>query len=319
MATYAQLAMAAQAAKDDAAIKAAQDRELQRREKASKWGGWGRTLGLLGAGLSTGGMSLLGAAVATGLGGLAGRSVGRALGGGRERDAEKDIDALFYKGARKDYRDNIGDYQKGMRERMLVDTGRDMFSAYTFNKYMKPKVAEAWGDMKTKWTGRFGTDAEKLAMATGDPQALDKLDRARNYGLDEFGNIDSKQIGILGKDYTGTTMDDVYMAAGGQDPSTIIKSDPSSWGGFEPSIGYDDLPANRPLPPQNISQRISPINTEALMDTNLLNIAAPSSTNVNFNQLPIQPAGGGVLAPEFNPNFENENYLNNAFNLWRGN
>ena len=304
MATYAQLAMAAQGAKDRAAINAAQERELQRREKASKWGGWGRTLGLLGAGLSTGGMSLLGAAVATGLGGLAGRSVGRALGGGRERDAEKDIDALFYKGAQSDYSKNIHDYQKGMRERMLVDTGRDMFSAYTFNKYMKPKAVEAWGDMKTKWTGRFGTDAEKLAMATGDPQALEKIKQAKLFGEDP------NTRGLFGQDYSSPRIDG-------------------------PTIGWDelakmDLPANRPLPPQQLSQNISAIDTDALMDTNLLNIAAPSSTNVDFsqlpmtpnintNQLPIQPAGGGVLAPEFNPNFGNENYLNNAFNLWRGN
>ena len=90
-----------------------------------------------------------------------------------------------------------------------------------------------------------------------------------------------------------------------------------------------DLPAKRPLPPQQLSQNISPVDTEALMDTNLLNIAAPSSTNVSINQLPIspnlntnqlqrQPLGSGILAPEFNPNFGNENYLNNAFNLWRG-
>ena len=303
MATYAQLAMAAQGAKDRSVIEAAQEKELQRREKASKWGGWGRTLGLLGAGLSTGGMSLLGGAVLTGLGGLAGRSVGRALGGGRERDAEKDIDALFYQGAQSDYSKNIHDYQKGMRERMLTDAGRDMFSAYTFNKYMKPKVAEAWGDMQTKWTGRFGTDAEKLAMATGDPQALEKIKQAKLFGEDP------NTRGIFGLEFGSPKIDG-------------------------PTIGWDelaqmDLPAKRPLPPQQLSQNISPVDTEALMDTNLLNIAAPSSTNVSINQLPIspnlntnqlqrQPLGSGILAPEFNPNFGNENYLNNAFNLWRG-
>ena len=66
MATYAQLAMAAQEAKDRAGWETARDRESARRTKAAKWGGMGRTLGLLGAGLATAATGGLAAPVAAG-------------------------------------------------------------------------------------------------------------------------------------------------------------------------------------------------------------------------------------------------------------
>ena len=138
MATYGQLAMALQAKGDRFAFETQQNTEDDRRAKANKWGGWGRTLGLLGTGLGIAAMSnpLTGipAAIAIGLGGLAGRSAGRAAGGGRERDADKNIDALFYQGEQRKFAKEIGTYQEGVRERMLVDTGKDALSAYLMAK-----------------------------------------------------------------------------------------------------------------------------------------------------------------------------------------
>ena len=157
MATYAQMAMAGQEAQDRAAFESAHNREQARRTKAGKWGGWGRTLGLLGAGLATaatGGLAAPVAAGLVGLGGLAGRSAGRALAGGRERDADKNIDALFYQGKQREFGKEIGDYQAGMRERMLTDAGRDAFSAYLMGG-AGDKIAK-WGADKPKFLGDWG-------------------------------------------------------------------------------------------------------------------------------------------------------------------
>jgi hypothetical protein len=167
MATFAQMAMAGQSQQDRLAFEKAQDREQSRRTRAAKGGGWGRTLGLLGAGFATGGMGLLGGAMLTGLGGLAGRSVGRAITGGRESDAEKDIDALFYQKQQREFGKDIGRYQEGMRERMLTDTARDMFSAYAMGKY-KPEIKEFMGGvkeygLKDTMARTFGTGGEQFA------------------------------------------------------------------------------------------------------------------------------------------------------------
>mgnify|MGYP003629998451 FL=1 len=152
MATYGQLAMAGQASNDRVAFETAQNKEADRRSKANRWGGWGRTLGLLGTGLGIAAMTnpLTGipAAIAIGLGGLAGRSAGRAAGGGRERDADKNIDALFYQGKQREFAKEIGTYQEGVRERMLVDTGTDALTAFMFAKYAKPSMDKAGSFMK---------------------------------------------------------------------------------------------------------------------------------------------------------------------------
>ena len=175
MATYAQMAMAGQEAQDRAAWESAQNRESARRTKAAKWGGWGRTLGLLGtAGLiaSTGGLAGLPLALKAGLiglGGLGGRSFARSVSGGRERDADKSVDALFGQGEQRKWAKSIGDYQAGIRERMLTDTAKDAFSAYTMQKYFKPTI----GKMKDKFIGRLCSPDQKLAMMTGDPNARD--------------------------------------------------------------------------------------------------------------------------------------------------
>ena len=179
MATYAQMAMAGQEAKDRAAFETAQNREQARRTKASKWGGWGRTLGLLGAGVATaatGGLAAPVAAGLVGLGGLAGRSAGRAMAGGRERDADKNVDALFYQGEQRKFGKEIGDYQAGMRERMLTDTAKDAFSAYTMQKYFKPGMDK----MKGKFLGRFGSPDQKLGLMTGDPDARDFIEGVKS-------------------------------------------------------------------------------------------------------------------------------------------
>ena len=271
MATYAQLAMAAQASKDRAAFEAAEKKEGRRRTKAAKWGGVGRTLGLLGMGLATGGMGLIPSAIATGLGGLAGRSVGRALGGGRERDADKDVDSLFYQGARRKFGENIEDYQSGMRERMLTDTARDMFSAYTMGK-MRPQMSEAWGQMKQDWTGRFGSMEDKIAMM--DPS--NQIGTAR-------GEI-SKMVGeggMFGEEFVPATSSDVLGASIGKDPSTIMKSDPRTWGGTAPSIGYDDLPARTTLPSPEAAMNIEP--------TNLLDMANTSGMSQRAVDAGVDP------------------------------
>ena len=139
MASIGQLLISGQGAKSRRDIELAQQSEMARRERAAKAGGWGRALGFGGSFLATLGMANpLIAAGLTGLGALAGRSAGRALYGGRERDADKDINTDFYQGAQRDFKKEIGDYQQGMRERMLMDTGRDIFSAYNLNKAMDP-------------------------------------------------------------------------------------------------------------------------------------------------------------------------------------
>ena len=195
MATYAQMAMAGQEAQDRAAFESAHNREQARRTKAGKWGGWGRTLGLLGAGLATaatGGLAAPVAAGLVGLGGLAGRSAGRALAGGRERDADKNIDALFHQGEQRKFAKEIGDYQAGMRERMLTDTAKDAFSAYTMQKYFKPGMDK----MKGKFLGRFGSPDQKLAMMTGDPNAAETIARAK--GASEY--LAGPEAGMFGQE-----------------------------------------------------------------------------------------------------------------------
>jgi hypothetical protein len=195
MATYGQLAMAAQEAQDRASFESAHNREQARRTRAGKWGGWGRTIGLLGAGLATaatGGLAAPVAAGLVGLGGLAGRSVGRALGGGRERDADKNVDALFYQGEQRKFGKEIGDYQAGMRERMMVDTGKDALSAFMMAKYFKPGMEK----MKGKFLGRFGSPDQKLAMMTGDPNAADTIARAR--GASQY--LAGPEAGMFGEE-----------------------------------------------------------------------------------------------------------------------
>ena len=162
---YGDLLMAGQGWKDRLAFESASDVESERRTKSGKWGGWGRTLGLLGTTAliaATGGMAALPAAMLIGAGGLAGRSAGRAMAGGRERDAEKNIDAQFYQGKQREFAKEIGDYQAGMRERMLTDAAKDAFSAYTMQKYIKPGMSKAgsavaeWGADKPKILGDWG-------------------------------------------------------------------------------------------------------------------------------------------------------------------
>ena len=139
MASIGQLLISGQGAKSRRDIELAQQKERARRGRAAVGGGWGRALGFGGSFLATMGMAnpLLAAGL-TGLGALAGRSAGRALTGGLERDADKSLDTDFYQGAQRDFKSEIGDYQQGMRNRMLMDTGRDIFSAYNLGKYMEP-------------------------------------------------------------------------------------------------------------------------------------------------------------------------------------
>jgi len=139
MASIGQLLISGQGAKSRREIELAQQKERARRGKAAVGGGWGRALGFGGSFLATMGMANpLTAAVLTGMGALAGRSAGRALTGGLERDADKSLDTDFYQGAQRDFKSEIGDYQQGMRNRMVMDTGRDIFSAYNLGKYMEP-------------------------------------------------------------------------------------------------------------------------------------------------------------------------------------
>ena len=175
MATYGQLAMAGQEASDRAGFESAQNKEQARRTKAGKWGGWGRTLGLLGtAGLiaATGGLAGLPLALKAGLvglGGLGGRSFARSISGGRERDADKSVDALFHQGEQRKFAKDIGDYQAGMRERMLTDAAKDAFSAYLMGGAGE-KIAK-WGADKPKFLGdwgakTFGVGGEQFAAET---------------------------------------------------------------------------------------------------------------------------------------------------------
>ena len=150
MASVGQLLIAGQgsASRDD--IRHAQEKEKARRGKAAVGGGWGRALGFGGSFLATMGMTNpITAAIITGMGALGGRSLGRALTGGLERDADKSIDTDFYQGAQRDFKSEIGDYQQGMRNRMVMDTGRDMFSAYNLNK-LKTGMQDKFADKVTK-------------------------------------------------------------------------------------------------------------------------------------------------------------------------
>ena len=131
MASVGELLISGQGAKSREDIRLADIKEKNRREKAGIWGGWGRAGGFAASLLATAGMTNpITAAILTGMGALAGRSAGRALGGGLERDADKSLDTDFYQGAQRDFKKDIGNYQQGMRNRMLMDTGRDIFSAY---------------------------------------------------------------------------------------------------------------------------------------------------------------------------------------------
>ena len=213
MATYAQMAMAGQEAKDRAAWETAQNREGARRTKAAKWGGWGRTLGLLGAGLATaatGGLAAPVAAGLVGLGGLAGRSAGRAMAGGRERDADKSVDALFGQGEQRKWAKSIGDYQAGIRERMLTDTAKDAFSAYTMQKYFKPKMQDMYKKGMSKWQDFTRTPHEQLGMMTGDPNADLVINQAK-----------AQSQAIAGLD-------------GMPGEPAFSKADPSTWGRTPP-------------------------------------------------------------------------------------
>ena len=139
MASVGELLISGQGAKSREDIRLADIKEKNRREKAGIWGGWGRAGGFAASFLATAGMTNpITAAILTGMGALAGRSAGRALGGGLERDADKSLDTDFYQGAQRDFKKDIGNYQQGMRNRMLMDTGRDIFSAYNLGKYMEP-------------------------------------------------------------------------------------------------------------------------------------------------------------------------------------
>ena len=175
MAGLGELLMAAQGASDRDAFESAYDKEGARRTKAGKWGGWGRTLGLLGtAGLiaATGGLAGLPLALKAGLvglGGLGGRSFARSISGGRERDADKSVDALFHQGEQRKFAKDIGDYQAGMRERMLTDAATDAFSAYLMGGAGE-KIAK-WGADKPKFLGdwgakTFGVGGEQFAAET---------------------------------------------------------------------------------------------------------------------------------------------------------
>jgi len=191
MSSYAQLAMAAQEAQDRAAFKAAERKESSRRGRAAKAGGWGRLLGMGLAGLATGGMAPLVQAGLIGLGGLAGRSIGRAAAGGRERDADKNIDALFRQGDQEAFKENIEDYQKGTRERMLVDAGKDAFSAFTMAKYFKPHLAKAQASLGIGGAGAGLPPemAEEIARAKGASEYLAGAD-AGMFGKAGFSKAD---------------------------------------------------------------------------------------------------------------------------------
>ena len=251
MATYAQLAMAAQEAKDRAGWETARDRESARRTKAAKWGGMGRTLGLLGAGLATaatGGLAAPVAAGLVGLGGLAGRSAGRALAGGRERDADKSVDALFGQGNQRRWAKSIGDYQAGMRERMLTDAGRDAFSAFAMQKYM-PKVQDLYKKGMSRWQDFAKTPGEKLAMLTGDPNADLVINQAK-----------AQSEAIAGLDRMP-----------GQ--PAFSKADPSTWGRTPPpgssTLGPTPTPAiTNPIGPYGVDP-IKQFGTDPLGATNI--------------------------------------------------
>ena len=169
MASLGQLALAAEDQRSRSAFSKAGLAESARRGKASLWGGRGRMLGLLGTTLATAGMSNpLTAAILVGMGGLAGRSIFRAFADGREQDANKEIDALFYQRQQDEFKKDIKDYQKGMRERMITDTGRDIFSAYAMRKYM-PEVQEFGKDLgeyglKDTMARTFGVGGEQFGQ-----------------------------------------------------------------------------------------------------------------------------------------------------------
>jgi len=258
MATYAQLAMAAQASKDRAAFEAADKKEGRRRTKAAKWGGMGRTLGLLGMALATGGMGLIPSAIATGLGGLAGRSVGRALGGGRERDADKDVDSLFYQGARRKFGENIEDYQSGMRERMLTDAARDMFSAYAMGKY-KPEIKEFMGGVK-----EYGLkDTMARTFGTGGEQFAERVT--------EQGLADNPWLA------GASEADDLWART----PDAASKLSTAGIEETNLSIGYDDLPARTTLPSPEAAMNIEP--------TNLLDMANTSGMSQRAVDAGVDP------------------------------
>ena len=79
-----------------------------------------------------------------------------------------------------------------MRERMLTDTAKDAFSAYTMQKYFKPGMDK----MKGKFLGRFGSPDQKLAMMTGDPNAAETIARAK--GASEY--LAGPEAGMFGQE-----------------------------------------------------------------------------------------------------------------------
>ena len=223
MASLGQLALAAEDQRSRSAFSKAGLAESERRGKASLWGGRGRMLGLLGTTLATAGMSNpLTAAILVGMGGLATRSIFRAFADGREQDANKEIDALFYQRQQDEFKKDIKDYQKGMRERMITDTGRDIFSAYAMRKYM-PEVQE------------FGKDLGEYGLK-------DTMARTFGIGGEQFGQRVTQQ-GL--KDNPWLLADDTWATtAASAPPPATVSTIPATIPGTIPEASVTTTPAD---------------------------------------------------------------------------
>ena len=227
MASLGQLALAAEDQRSRSAFSKAGLAESERRGKASLWGGRGRMLGLLGTTLATAGMSNpLTAAILVGMGGLATRSIFRAFADGREQDANKEIDALFYQRQQDEFKKDIKDYQKGMRERMITDTGRDIFSAYAMRKYM-PEVQE------------FGKDLGEYGLK-------DTMARTFGIGGEQFGQrVTAEGVAhnpwLLEDDTWATT---AASAAPVVDPTQAVSTTPAPIPGTTPAASVTTTPAD---------------------------------------------------------------------------
>jgi len=301
MASLGQLALAAEDQRSRSAFSKAGLAESARRGKASLWGGRGRMLGLLGTTLATAGMSNpLTAAILVGMGGLATRSIFRAFADGREQDANKEIDALFYQRQQDEFKKDIKDYQQGMRERMITDTGRDIFSAYAMRKYM-PEVQE------------FGKDLGEYGLK-------DTMARTFGVGGEQFGQrVTAEGVAhnpwLLEDDTWATT------AASAPLPATVSTPPPATIPGTIPEASVTTTPADPnatqfgPLddeywqdPAFNVGEGMS---TTLDAGRGMSNKAIESGVDPAYISEAVGTSGINKWADFFNKDFDWTNYVNN--------
>ena len=159
------------------------DKSLGQQAGINKYRGIGRGLGALGGILLAGsgaGIPLL--ALAGGLGSFAGSHAGKYLGQKKYgAPAQAGREGLFHLGAKEEQRESVGDYWKGMKEQIAVNTLQDAITAGMYGS----KIHDIAG--KFKDTAALGLDEAKFRLAGGykgmAPTAPAPIQQANTAGL----------------------------------------------------------------------------------------------------------------------------------------